>query len=268
MKISNSLLSLLFVLLFCVDLSAQQGLFWQLTTNDKPTYQVRERQHRNILDYQNSDSSSDNFTGFSLHKGSYYAGAGTTFIFNETSDSSFLDQFTVNANLTANFIQPVTLGSLTINFPFAGNIQALIFNNDPSTTIEAGLYPFGQIKESNPGYDATIHALFEGRMEPVKEGFTESTRSYNFGLGMDFAFYIKENTKPFALGFAFLYQRQTRMDAVDAILKENAFGLEGTAIYQIAPGFGVTFQGYLDISGFRESGFRTGIALIGGNKGN
>lgn len=255
---------LIFLLIFISTLFEldAQSLFWNTSTNDKGQQGYR----RTLMTRQYDDTQPD-FSAFKLSQNSFFTGAGTSYSFDfgdrDTFNNAFDNRFAVTGDLILNLIPSIEALGSVINIPFRGNIQGFLFGQDLDATYQLGVYPFMQLPETNASVDWILHIGFEGRINPVEEGFEESRRDIRIFGGIESAIYIKDNSKPLVIGLSPVYEKIMGAGG-------GSFGFEGNLVFEITDGIALAGRAYLAASGseYRESGGQIGIALTGPSKGN
>ena len=251
--------SILLFLAFYVDCSAQ-SLFWNTSTNDKS-----HQAYRRALGQQfYSDDAQPEFDAFRLSPNSFFTGAGTVydFDFGNTTNVAFSNRFSVTGDLIMNIIPSFSFLGTIVNVPFRGNIQGFLFGQDIDATYQLGIYPFFQLPETNASTDWIVHLGFEGKINPVEEGFDASRRDTRIFAGVESVIYIRDNSKPVVIGVNSIYEKVVQFDG-------SSFGAEASIIFELMDGIAIASRGYWGWSGkqYRGSGFQIGIALTGPSKG-
>lgn len=249
------LFNLLIVLLSFLDVAGQatgvSSLYWSCSTKAHEGYQDRAL------------ANSEEFQAFSLHQGSYYLQANTTY--NLSDSETFDNQIQIEGALTTNIIPAINLFGTTINVPIRGNIFALL-NQDSTTSFEGGIYPFAQIPDKAEKTDLFVHGGFEGQWTPTQaEGMQTNNRAWRgfFGLELVYFFQNKKTvgetkTFPIVIGAAGVVENPIIGD-------QNNVGAEFTLNLQIVPGFTGIARYYQRIDGLRQSGAQIGIGISSAN---
>lgn len=246
---------LLFFMLITQFILAQSSLYYKATTRNETAVT-----NRAILNNPASyDTNIETQPGFLLSQGSLILAGGVTYDWDIQNSKAFENQVMLEGELIFNIIPAFKPGNWVINFPFRGNILDPFGQN----RVGLGIYPFANIPEQDPGYDLILHLGYEGGFNLQGEEFEDTPRGQRIYGGFDLQAYINGNTKPVGIGAVLVHE-------IDNLITGTSTGLEGTAIYEIIPGYAVLVGGYWDLSKGefdRPSGFRTGIALVSRNAG-
>ena len=139
-----------------------------------------------------------------------------------------------NILLSGKIIYDLTLGSFklpvvsNVSFDFSsGNATGFLFGDQG---ISIGLYPYKVIGQSGK-VTTVIHGGLAYKLLP-QESMKLSPQQTKIFAGFEIAHAIKDSPYPFTFSLTPLY-------AINNLLHENTFALEGTAVLPIAGGLGV-----------------------------
>lgn len=139
-----------------------------------------------------------------------------------------------NILLSGKIIYDLTLGSFklpivsNVSFDFSnGNATGFLFGDQG---ISIGLYPYKVVSQSGK-VTTVLHGGLAYKLLP-QESMKLSPQQTRIFAGVEFAHAIKDSPYPFTFSVTPLY-------AINNLLNENTFAIEGTAVLPVAGGLGV-----------------------------